>query len=376
MVTTAMQKIPFLALDREFEENRAAYTQTVNEVLSAGWLLQGPQIQQLETTVAEACNRRYAIAVGSCTDALFLALKAADIGAGDEVLVTDFSFVSSASAIVRAGASPVFVEIGDDYQMDLRDAQRRLTARTRALVCVHLYGQMTDPHTARRFCEEHGLLLIEDAAQSFGACRDGSAAGSLGMASCLSFDPTKVIAAPGSGGMVLTDDPDVGQRVKRLRYHGKSASGEITELGYNSQMSCLSAALLMDKLARHVCWLARRRRLAKFYDEHLPEELARLPNQAGAKPVFHKYVVSCGNRDGLLRHLQQTGIECRVDFIRPLHQEPLFRAHADPDAFPKARRASQRVISLPMHAFLTDGEAERVVCETKRFFSRRARCAA
>ena len=176
------------------------------------------------------------MAVGSCTDALAFALAAAGVGPGDEVLVTSFSFVATASPILRVGAMPVFTDIGADFNMDLDNAADLVTERTRAVIHAHLFGHMGDPDRLEGFANKHGLILIEDAAQAFGATRRGRAAGSLGLASCLSFDPTKVLGAPGSGGAVLTDDDTFADRVRRQRYHGKDPDGRFVDLGYNSQM--------------------------------------------------------------------------------------------------------------------------------------------
>jgi len=376
MAEGCSKTIPFLPIDREFAANRDAYLEIVERTFAEGWLLQGPETETLERNVARFCQRRHAVAVGSCTDALFFALDAAGVRPGDDVLVTDFSFIATASAILRVGARPVFVDIGQDRHMDLDDAKRRLTAQSRAMICTHLYGEMNSPSRTKSFCDDHGLLLIEDAAQSFGARREGRIAGSLGIAGCLSFDPTKVIGAAGNGGMVLTDDADVARRVRQIHYHGKSAAGSFEELGYNSQLPSLSAALLNYKLQLNAKWLSRRREIAEHYDRHLPSELARPPGGRDTDAVLHKYVVGCSDRDGLLHHLIGNGIQCRIDFARPLHTEPIFRPFVHGAIFPRATDCSRHVISLPIHPFLRDDELQRIVEETKRFFATRSRMAA
>jgi dTDP-4-amino-4,6-dideoxygalactose transaminase len=353
--------IPFLALDREFAADREAYMSIVERVLSRGQVLQGPEVELLETKIAEQCGRRHAIAVGSCTDALFFALTAAGLKAGDEVLVTDFSFIASASSIVRTGATPVFVDITDDYRLDLNDAHRRITAKTRALLYVHLFGHMGPPAEIQAFCDEHNLVLIEDAAQAFGAQRDHVRAGSMGLASCLSFDPTKVIGAPGSGGMILTDDSDVFQQTRHLRYHGKLSTGSYATLGYNSQMPSLTAAVLLFKLDQNPAWLARRKEIAKYYDAHLPNEVQRPTPHPSSTHIYHKYVIRCDHRDDLASHLAGRGVATRVHYQTPLHEEPLFARGGVCGDFPHTIRATRQVLSLPIHAFMTETEVRTIV---------------
>lgn len=353
--------IPFLALDREFAADRKAYLNIVERVLSGGRVLQGPEIEALEARVAEQCGRRHAVAVGSCTDALFFALAAAGLTEGDEVLVTDFSFIASASSIARTGATPVFVDIGDDFNLDLLDARHRITPRTRALLYVHLFGQLGPPAEIQAFCDEHNLLLIEDAAQAFGASRDRVCAGSMGVASCLSFDPTKVIGAPGSGGMILTDSDDIFHKTRQLRYHGRDACGSYASPGYNSQMSSLTAACLLFKLQRNRDWLARRQQIAQYYDAHLPDEFERPSSHPSSTHIYHKYVIRCDDRDDFASHLADCGIATRIHYKTPLHQEPSLALAEGRTDFPETIRAASQVLSLPIHPFLTDTEMQTIV---------------
>jgi len=236
-------RIPFFGTTREFLAHRAPIMERIERSLETGRMLQGEAVPDLERRVATQVGRRYAVAVNSCTDGLFFALRASGLEPGDEVLVPNLSFVATASSVVRASAVPVFVDVDDSYNLSLDAARERVTPRTRAIVFVHLYGQMGDARRIETFARDHGLILIEDAAQAFGASFAGRNAGSLGSASCLSFDPTKPISAVGSGGMVLTDDGEIAARVRRLRYHGRGPDGDFVELGFNSQMSTLVAAV-------------------------------------------------------------------------------------------------------------------------------------
>lgn len=356
------REVPFFTLDREFGQHRDAYLRAVRHTLAHGRLLQGPEVRQLEERLAAHCGRRHAVALNSCTDALFFALKACGVRPGDEVLVTSFSFVASASPIVRLGATPVFVDIDESYNTDLSHAAERVTENTRALVFVHLFGQMGCPSAIRAFTDEHHLTLIEDAAQAFGASFAGEPAASLGRASCLSFDPTKVVSAPGSGGAVLTDDPELAEQVSLLRYHGKNQEGDFECLGYNSQMPSVSAALLELKIDLNAAWLERRRQIARYYRAHLPEEVKTPAEQEDSVHVFHKYVVRCKQRDAVRSALADRGVKTMVHYPKLLPQQPCLRSFADRAApCPVADTVRRQVLSLPITPFLTDREVEYVV---------------
>jgi dTDP-4-amino-4,6-dideoxygalactose transaminase len=277
---------------------------------------------------------------------------------------------------VRSGAKPLFVDIDESGNLDLVDARKRMTSHTKAMVFVHLYGQMGDPQAVIEFCQQHGLLLIEDAAQALGATYRGQPAGSLGLASCLSFDPTKVVAAPGSGGMVLCDDDLLCARIRSLRYHGKQVGGEFEHFGYNSQMSSLTAAILSLKLKRAEDYLARRRQIAARYHACLPREL-RLPHELpDSMHIYHKYVIRHSCRDALAEHLRSCGVGCAIHYARPLHREPMMRSFVKAGStWPRAEAASREVLSLPIHPYLTDDEVAHVIRSARQFISGRQRAA-
>ena len=366
------QKVPFFGVQREYEAHAADYVRLFQAAMATGQALQGPPVVELEQRLASLAGRKHAIAVNSCTDALYFSLFAAGVRPGDSVLVTDFSFVASASSIARCGATPVFVDIGDDYNMDFADAARRVRKNTKALVLVHLYGQMIEPARAERFCKEHGLALVEDAAQAIGAERDGRRAGSLGIASCLSFDPTKPISSIGSGGCVLTDDGGVAQAARRLRYHGKNDKGEFQELGFNSQLSTVAASLINFKLERLPVWTERRRALAHAMNDRLAGLPLRVPREAQpGSHIYHKYVIAAPDRDRLKESLAAAGIETLIHYAAPLHRQPLFAASATDDGdYARSLQCSKEVLSLPIHPFLSDEEVERITAAVRRHYGR------
>jgi UDP-2-acetamido-2-deoxy-ribo-hexuluronate aminotransferase len=355
--------IPFFGRRRELAADGEATRRIAWEVLGSGQALQGPQVAAFEAALAAATGRAEAIAVGSGTDALFLALRALGIGAGDEVIVPALSFIASASCVVRAGARPVFVDVDDHYLLDLELAAAAITERTRAIVAVSLFGQLIEPEGLEGLAAEHGLAVIDDAAQSLGTRVGGVRSGAIGRVSCCSFDPTKPIAAPGSGGAVLCDEVDLADRVRSLRWHGRDRSGRSVELGYNSQLPELSAALLVRSLGRADAATARRREIADRYDA----AIGGLGGVQGPRRLGHgghgfsKYVVrvAAESRDRIRAELGRGGVPTRVHYPLALNREPCFAA-CEPAAAPRAERLTGEVISLPIHAQLTDAEVARV----------------
>lgn len=341
----------------------------VEEVLASGQVLQGAHVQELEERIAATCGRRYAVAVGSGTDALFFALVALGIGRGDEVLVPDISFLASATAILRTGARPVFVDVNAGLMLDLAVAEAKVGPSTRAMVYVHLFGSVGDIEGAEAFARKFGLKIVEDFAQSLGASRLGREAGSMGEAGATSFDPTKVIGAPGSGGALVTDDAATAARVRRLRLHGKEGP-LFRELGYNSQLPSLAAAILNLKLDRHTEWTARRAALADRYRAGLAGLPAQpLPLEEGVRHVWHKFVLLADDRDELALALGRAGIPTRIHYERPLHRESIFQQSQPDGEFPNALAYADRTLSLPIHSHLSLDDVDRVLDGIARHYA-------
>lgn len=354
--------IPFFAAEREFAAHRDELLERVTHVLSGGQTLQGQEVLAFEDALAQRLGRAGAVAVGSATDALFFALRALGVGPGDEVLVPALSFIASASCVVRAGAQPVFCDTDARHLLDLDSARAAVSANTRALIAVDLFGQTPDVRELDAFAHEHGIVVIEDAAQALGA----PGAGRIGEVSCLSFDPTKPLAAPGSGGALLSDDQQLLEHARRLRWHGRGEDGCYGELGYNSQLPELSAAALSRKLELEPGWRAARQRIAARYDAALAGAPAIDAPEHGELEAhaFSKYVVRTHDRDRLRERLHDAGVPTRIHYARPLHREPLFAgagAERGAGSCPNAERAAREVLSLPIHAFLHEREVELVV---------------
>jgi dTDP-4-amino-4,6-dideoxygalactose transaminase len=353
--------IPYFALDREFDALRDPIMARVEEVFRSGRLLQGPWISEFERELAALAGRRHAVAVNSCTDALYFAFAALGIGAGDEVMVPDFSFAATASSVLRTGAVPVYVDIGSDYELDLDHAGALVSERTKALVYVDLYGRMGDAAALERFAEQHGLLLVEDAAQTLGGVRDGRPAGSAGSVSCFSFDPTKVVSAPGSGGALLTDDDEIAETARTLSHHGKSSGGTFDCVGQNAQMSSIVAAVLSVKLVHEEEWVRKRQRLAAAYGAALATTVAVVPEHpADREHVFHKYVIRVPQRDAIRAALELRGVATLIHYPTTLSALPFAAAAPKRGGGERAAHFAGEVLSLPAHAHLRDDEVERI----------------
>jgi dTDP-4-amino-4,6-dideoxygalactose transaminase len=282
------------------------------------------------------------------------------------------TFVATASPVIRAGAIPVFVDAGDDYQPDVAKTIDLVeSGSVNAVITAHLYGQLFDIAPLAEACEANGVALFEDAAQALGATYNGSAPGALSVAASLSFDPMKVAGAFGSGGAIVTNDSNIADRVRRLRYHGRDDSRVYRELGYNSQLASIQAAIVGFKLDHMDEWTMRRQQIARRYTAVLDEISSATPPRElpGSLHVFHKYVLTAGNdRDRLREYLADAGINTMVHYSSPLYTDPIFSPYIGPeDRFPEAERLSKEAISLPIYPELNDSEVDYVCKQLTTF---------
>lgn len=370
--------IPFFALDRQYARDRGTYQSIADKVWSTGRVLQGPQVAGFEEACATVMGRRYAVAVGSCTDALAFAMMAAGVGAGDEVLITCYSFIASVSPVLRVGATPKFVDIdADTYLMDLDKLEAAITPQTKAILAVHLFGQTLDMAAVEAIAQRHGLVLIEDAAQAIGAhdrTGDGERpGGAMGAVSCVSFDPTKVIGSYSSAGALATDDPDVAETARRLRYHGRdAASREHVIVGFNSQLASDMAAMLSFKLGKLGQWMEERCHWAERYLQGLGNmaEISLPLTRSGSTHSYHKFVIRAQNRDALADHLQAKGIQTMKHYPSLLCDAPFVRdAVGCVAGLEVARKACGEVLSLPIYPELTGDEVEYVIATVQGFYA-------
>jgi len=368
-------KLSFFGSHRENAELADELSYVIKHVMESGKLLNGPEVFAFEEELAIATGRKYAVAVGSATDALYCALVALGIGPGDEVLVPAYSFVASASCVLRAGATPVFVDLlprsarGAPVCMDLEDASSRVGPRCRAMIWVGLFGGVSNPEEVSAFAKKHQLRLVEDASQSFGATWKNAPAGALGDVSVFSFDRNKPVGGPGTGGAFLTDIAGLAEMAMQLRYHGVK-DGQYAGVGLNSQMSSLTAAVLRLKLKHHDRWTERRRQIASAYDaalSHLPIELLRWPPET--RHIYHKYVFMADQRAALKSHLEKAGVPTKTHYGTPLPYEPVFAGHVERTrGWPVAENMASRAVSLPIYAHLSDAEFDIIVRALSRFY--------
>ncbi len=364
-------KVRFIDYPEQFRRMEPEIMGTIRTVLAKGDLMLRQQLRDFEADLAAFVGTRYAVGTSNCTDALHLSLRAAGIGAGAEVITVAHTFVATAAAIHHAGAVPVLVDIGDDHNMDPDAVEAAITPRTRALVPVHLNGRVCDMDRLSAIAARHGLTIIEDSAQALGGSFKGKRGGSFGLAGCFSFYPAKLLGAFGDAGAVTTDDAGLAEALRRLRDHGRMPDGDLAGWSFNCRLDNLQAALLDLKLARLPEWIARRRELAAIYARNLagiPElGLPPAPSERGAHvDVFQNYEVEADDRDGLVAHLKERGVEILVSWGgRAVHEfKALGLSH---HRLPRTERLMRRVLMLPLHTELRD-EQVRYVCEVVQDF--------
>ncbi|MBI4497787.1 MAG: DegT/DnrJ/EryC1/StrS family aminotransferase [Chloroflexi bacterium] len=368
-----MQPIPFLDLKGQHQALRTEIDAAIAGVLERGQFILGPEVAAFEAEFARYTGAADGVAVASGTDALHLALRACDIGPGDEVITVAHTAGATVAAVVMAGARPVLVDIDPrSYTIDPEQVARHITPRTRAILPVHLYGQAVDLAPLLDLAHRHGLRVIEDCAQAHGAEYRGRRVGGWGDLGCFSFYPTKNLGALGDAGMVVTSDPALADRLRLLRQYGWRERDRAVLHGYNSRMDELQAAVLRVKLRHLDAWTARRRELAQRYRHLLGESGVALPD---ALPyglhVYHLFVIRSPRRDALRQHLSEQGIGAMVHYPVPVHLQEAYRGLGlGPGALPISERSAGEILSLPLHPELADAAVERVAALVREFHTR------
>jgi dTDP-4-amino-4,6-dideoxygalactose transaminase len=346
-------------------ELKAAMLVAAGRVIDSGWYVLGPECQAFERSWAQACGTRYCLGVGNGMDAIELSLRGLDIGPGDEVITTPMTAFATVLAILRAGASPVLADVDPASALLAPESVRRcLSPRTRALVLVHLYGQVRGMDTWQSLCKETGITLIEDCAQAHLARWRDRPAGSFGRAGAWSFYPTKNLGAVGDGGALVCDDEALAARVARLRNYGQSERYYHSELGMNSRLDELHAAMLSARLGWLQGFTEARRRVAEAYQRELRNpaiELMAAPESAESH-VHHLFVVRCRERDALQAHLKEAGVQTLVHYPVPVHhQQPCRELRRDPQGLHEAERHGRTCLSLPCHPQMSPDQVEHVI---------------
>ncbi|HLJ10180.1 MAG TPA: DegT/DnrJ/EryC1/StrS family aminotransferase, partial [Planctomycetaceae bacterium] len=352
------EPVPLIDLVGQYREMEAEIAAAIGRVFSEQRFILGDEVAELECDLAEFCDSREAIGCGSGTDALLLAMMALDIGPGDRVITSPYTFFATAGAIHRLGATPVFCDIDPvSFNLDPQAVSSALSPKTRAILPVHLFGQCAEMEPLWRIAGSAGIPIVEDACQAIGAEYQNRRAGVLGSLGCFSFFPTKNLGGAGDGGLVTTDDPLLASRVRRLRVHGESGHYEHAEVGLNSRLDAVQAAVLRVKLRYLNQWTACRQRNARRYEMLFEEygllERVTLPKtQHDRRHTYNQFCIriSAGQRDHVLAELRARQIGCNVYYPKPLHLQPCFAALGyRPGAFPHAEQASRETLALPIY---------------------------
>jgi dTDP-4-amino-4,6-dideoxygalactose transaminase len=367
--------VPLLDLKAQYASIKAEVDAAIAEVLESQHFILGPKVDQCEKAIAAYSGCAHGIGVSSGSDALLACLMAENIGPGDEVITTPYTFFATAGAIARLGATPVFVDIDPaTYNLDASLIAAKVTNRTRAIIPVHLYGQMADMDAVMRVANEHGLVVIEDAAQAIGAGYKGRRAGSIGHYGCFSFFPSKNLGAAGDGGMIVTNDAARAEKLRCLRGHGSKPKYYHKMIGGNFRLDAIQAVVVSAKLPHLDGWTAARQRNAQRYDRlfgkaDLP---VVLPMVAADRHIFNQYVIRVLGRDELQAFLQKRGVGTEVYYPVPMHLQECFAYLGHQvGAFPESEGAAQETVALPVYPEVTDAQAEFVLECIQEFFAGR-----
>lgn len=357
----------FIDLKSQYAALKTDIDARIQRVLDHGQYILGPEVAELEAALAAFAGTRHCITVASGTEALLIALMALDLQPGDEVITTPFTFAATAEMIVLAGARPVFVDIEPDTcNIDASLIEARITPRTKAIMPVSLYGQVPDMAEINAIAARHGLAVIEDAAQSFGATYQGRRSCALSTFGATSFFPSKPLGCYGDGGALFTDDDRLAQAAREIRVHGQSGRYNHTRVGVGGRLDTLQAAVLLGKLARFEWELQRRAAIGARYAALLAGAVEQVTVRPDRDSVWAQYTVMVDARDRVQAALKADGVPTAVHYPRPLHLQPAYAGHCCPDCCPVSQRLAARVLSLPMSADLTEADQDRVVASLRQ----------
>lgn len=357
--------IPLLDLKAQYATIKSELHQAIEEVMESQHFILGPKVEQCEKAIAAYSGCAHAVGVSSGSDALIACLMAEDIEPGDEVITTPYTFFATAGAIARLGATPVFVDIDPaTYNIQVSQIAAKITSKTRAIIPVHLYGQMADMDPVMEIANEHNLIVIEDAAQAIGSEYKGRRAGSIGHYGCFSFFPSKNLGCAGDGGMIVTQDADRAERLRVLRAHGSKPKYHHKVIGGNFRLDALQAAIVTAKLPHLDSWTAARQRNAERYDRLFAEAGRQeiTPAVVMNRHIFNQYVIRVPERDALQNHLKTQGVGTEVYYPVPMHLQECFAylGHGK-GSFPESERAANQTLAIPVHPELTEAQAKYVV---------------
>ena len=347
-------KVPLLDLKTQYDRIREEVEKAIHEVLESQHFILGPKVEESERAIAAYSRCSYGVGVSSGSDALLACLMAENIGPGDEVITSPYTFFATVGAISRVGATPVLVDIDPaTYNLDVTQIPAKITKRTRAIMPVHLFGQMADMDPIMQLAEEHNLIVIEDAAQAIGAEYKGHRAGSIGHYGCFSFYPSKNLGAIGDGGMIVTNDPERAERLRVLRNHGSKPKYHHHIVGGNFRLDAIHAAVISAKLPHLDAWTAGRQRNAKRYDQLFRNAHVDigLPTVATNRHIFNQYVIRSSSRDRLQQFLAEKGIGTEIYYPVPMHLQECFSyLGLKAGAFSESEKAAKETLAIPIFA--------------------------
>ena len=366
-------KVPFVDFPKHYRTYEEELIAAIKNMLSKGDLILREEVRQFEHNIANFLGLRYAVGVNSCTDAMYFSLLAASIKPGDEVVTVAHTFVATVADIVHCGATPILIDVGDDYNMNANLVDEVITPKTKAIMPVHLNGRVCDMEKLMRIASEHDLLVIEDAAQALGAAFDGKKAGSFGLTGCFSFYPAKSLGAAGDAGIVVTDSEEIADQIRLYRDHGRQTKNDTALFGFNSRLDNLQAAILNVKFKYLPGWIERRREVANIYQQGLSDlPYLRLPPppEPGGRyfDTYQNYVIRAQDRDKLATYLAESGIETLISWPKPMHHQKalnLSRFH-----LPLTEQLTREVLSLPMNTELSNEQVESVIDTVRKFYKR------
>lgn len=356
-------QVPYVDIQAQYTQERDEILQAVDRVLSSGQHILGEDVSLFEREFSELCAAPFAISVANGTDALVLAMKALDIGPGDEVITVSNSFIASVSSIALTGATPVFADIDTSLNMCPLSFESIITAKTKAVIPVHLSGNCADMAAINDIAKKHGIAVIEDAAQAVGSLYEGRPTGALGDIGCFSLHPLKNLNAAGDAGIITCQDPKLAERIMKLRQHGLLDRNTCDEWGYNSRLDSIQAAILRVRIRKLDHIIEKRRANAALYTRLLGNSVALPALTQNTRHSYHVFMVLSDKRDALQKHLANRGISTAIHYPVPTHLQPCARYLNTPaESLPNTEQAVKRILSLPIHQNLTQTQIE-YVCE-------------
>lgn len=365
-------KVKMLDLSREYKKYRKEYIEAIEKVFDRGDFILGEEVKNVEKVVADYVGVKYGIGVGNGTDALLLSLMAFGIGENDEVITTPFTFFATVEVILHLRAIPVFVDISaEDFNMDTNLIEEKITKKTKAIMPVHIFGYPVNMEKILNIANKYNLVVIEDCAQAIGAKIKEKKCGSFGSAGTFSFFPTKNIGCAGDGGMVVTDSEDVYNKIRSLRVHGSSQKYIHDDIGLNSRLDTIQAALILQKLKRIEEINEKRRKNAQFYNKMLTDKVKKPSEKTGYHHTYHQYSILTERRDELKEYLKSNGVESVIYYPLPMHKQNAIQKILKKEySLPVCENVSKKILSLPIYPELEDEERGYIVEKINEFYDR------